>query len=320
MSTILLTGANGFVGSHVLPALVVAGHDVVPLVRADAAADAVFAGLEPRDHPRVTARLGDVTQPDTLPAAVAGVDAIAHLVAIPRDFNGGRDLAQVNTEGTRNIVRAAETEGVRRFIHLGALGVADDPRLHYASSKARAEANVRASALDWTILKPSLLWGEGDGFFGLIAGLVRFSPGIVPVPGDGRSRFQPLWVGDLAQVMVLSLERPETIRQSYDLGGPAYWTYREITREVLGALGKRRLVLPMPVPLISIVARASELVHLPFPVATDQLRQLKLDNIGPVDGVERAFGIRPRPMNGRLGYLRQRGQRQGRRPAGTITE
>ena len=191
MSTILLTGANGFVGSHVLPALVVAGHAVVALVRSDAAADAVFAGLEPRDHPRVTARLGDVTQPDTLPAAVAGVDAIVHLVAIPRDFNGGRDLAQVNTDGTRNIVRAAETEGVRRFIHLGALGVADDPRLHYASSKARAEANVRASALDWTILKPSLLWGEGDGFFGLIAGLVRFSPGIVPVPGDGRSRFQP---------------------------------------------------------------------------------------------------------------------------------
>ena len=162
------------------------------------------------------------------------------------------------------------------------------------------------------------MWGEGDGFFGLIAGLVRFSPGIVPVPGDGKSRFQPLWIGDLAHVVVLSLERSETISQSYDLGGPTYWTYREITREVLDALGKQRLVIPVPVPLISLVARASELVHLPFPVATDQLRQLKLDTVGPLDGVERAFGFAPRPMNGHLGYLRHRGQHQGRRPAASV--
>jgi len=320
LSTILLTGANGFVGSHVLPALVAAGHDVVALVRSEAAADAVLAGLDPADHARVAVRLGDVTKPDTLPAALAGADAVVHLVAIPRDANGGRDLARVNTEGTRNIVRAAETAGVRRFVHLGAMGVADDPRLHYASSKARAEAIVRGSALDWTILKPSLMWGEGDGFFGLIAGLVRFSPGIVPVPGDGKSRFQPLWVGDLARIVVLSLAGPETVGQSYDLGGPAYWTYREITHEVLGALGRQRLVVPMPVPLISLVARASELVHLPFPVATDQLRQLKLDTIGPLDGVERSFGFAPRPMNGHLGYLRHRGQHHGSRPPATATE
>ena len=99
----------------------------------------------PGDHPRVTARLGDVTQPDTLPPALAGVDAIIHLVAIPRDFNGGRDLAQINTEGTRNVVRAAEAAGVRRLIHLGAMGVADDPRLHYARSKARARRSSAAA-------------------------------------------------------------------------------------------------------------------------------------------------------------------------------
>ena len=314
MSHVLLTGANGFVGSHVLPALLAAGHDVVALVRSDGARQALFSRLDPAVRSRVTVAFGDVTAPETLRAALAGVDAVVHLVAIPRDFNGGRDLARVNTEGTRNVVAAAEAAGVPRFIHLGAMGVGDDPRLHYASSKARAEEIVRTSALQWTILKPSLLWGEGDGFFSLIATLARYSPGVLPVPGNGRSRFQPLWVNDLAHAIVLCLERPETRGKVYELGGPAYWTYTEITREVLSALGKQRLVVPMPVPLISLVARLSELVHLPFPVASDQLRQLKLDNIGPLDGVEQGFGFVPRPMNGRLGYLRRRGRGPGSQP------
>jgi uncharacterized protein YbjT (DUF2867 family) len=313
MSTILLTGANGFVGSHVLPALLAAGHDIVALVRSDRAGDDLLARLDPADRVRVTLRHSDVTEPESLPFALAGVHAIVHLAAIPRDFSNGRDLRRVNTDGTRYLVEAAKAAGVRRFVHLGAMGVTDDPSLHYASSKARAEALVAGSGLDATILKPSLMWGEGDGFFRLIALLARLSPGILPVPGDGKARFQPLWVGDLARVVVLALERPESIGNAYELGGPAYWTYTEITREVLAALGKQRLIVPMPVPLISLVAGASELVHLPFPVATDQLRQLKLDNIGPLDCVERAFGFAPRPMNGHLGYLRRRSQ-----PAGPV--
>lgn len=318
MSSILLTGANGFVGSHVLPALLAAGHDVIALVRSDRAGQDLLGRLQPAERSRVTLRRGDVSQPATLPSAVTGVDGVVHLVAIPRDFNGGRDLARVNTEGTRHVVEATRAAGVRRMVHLGAMGVMDDPQLHYASSKAHAEALVLASGLDATVLKPSLMWGEGDGFFSLIALLARLSPGIIPVPGNGKSRFQPLWVGDLAHVIVLALERPETIGQAYDLGGPGYWTYTEITREVLAALHKRRLVVPMPVGIISLVARTSELVHLPFPVAADQLRQLKLDNIGPLDCVERAFGFAPRPMQGQLGYLRARG-RDGSKSSGAVT-
>jgi NADH dehydrogenase len=194
--------------------------------------------------------------------------------------------------------------GVRRLIHMGAMGVEDVPDLHYASSKAKAEALVRDSGLDWTILKPSLQFGEGDGFFNIIAGLVRLSPGLVPVPGRGGSRFQPIHSGDVASVVVRVLADPATIGESYELGGPRYWTYREITHEVAGALGKRRLIVPMPVPLIRVVAGVSELVRLPFPVATDQLRQLRLDNIGPLDLIPSRFGFEPRPMEGALGYLR----------------
>jgi uncharacterized protein YbjT (DUF2867 family) len=304
MSVILVTGASGFVGSHVVPALVAAGHEVVALARTPAAGELVTDRLEPGRRPGIEIRIGDVTRPDTLAPALAGVDAVVHLVAIPRDFSGGADMRLVNTEGTRAVVAAMEAAGVRRLIHMGAMGVEDDPDLHYASSKARAEQIVRESNLDWTILKPSLQFGPGDGFFNIVAGLVRLSPGLVPVPGDGKARFQPIHVADVASVVVRVLADPATIGHAYELGGPRYWTYKEITREVLTALGKKRLIVPMPVALIRLVAGSAELVHLSFPVATDQLRQLRLDNIGPQDVIEPTFGFVPRPMEGALGYLR----------------
>ncbi|MGZ8514638.1 MAG: complex I NDUFA9 subunit family protein [Candidatus Limnocylindrales bacterium] len=306
MSTILVTGASGFVGGHTVPALVSAGHHVVALVRGKASGETVVGRLPPALRSGVDLREGDVTHPASLAAALAGVDAVVHLAAIPRDFNGGADLARINTGGTRAVLAAMTGAGIRRLVHMGALGVADDPRLHYASSKARAEAAVRDSDLDWTILKPSLQFGAGDGFFNIVAGLVRLSPGIVPVPGDGNSRFQPIFVGDVAEVIVRSLADPGTIGQTFELGGPRYWTYREITAEVLRALGKRRMIVPMPIPLIRLVAGAAELVHLPFPVATDQLRQLRLDNVGPLDLIPSRFGFEPRPMEGALAYLRRR--------------
>jgi len=304
MSTILVTGARGFVGSHLLPALIDAGHRVVALARSPAAGENILDRLPAAQRPSVDVRLGDVTRPETLAPALAGVDAVVHLVAIPRDFKAGAELRLVNTEGTRAIVVAMQQAGVRRIVHMGAMGVVDDPNLHYASSKAKAEALVQASGLDWTILKPSLQFGEGDGFFNIVAALVRISPGIVPVPGNGDARFQPIHAGDVAAVTVRTLADPTTVGQVFELGGPRYWTYREITREVLTALGKKRAILPMPVVLIRLVAGTAELVHIPFPVATGQLRQLRLDNIGPLDLIPSRFGFEPRPMEGALGYLK----------------
>jgi len=306
MSTILVTGASGFVGSHLVPTLLASDHRVVALARDQEAVELIVGRLPVARHAEVEVRLGDVTRPETLGAALAGVDAVVHLVAIPRDFTGGADLRLVNTEGTRALIVAMQAAGARRLVHMGAMGVEDVPDLHYASSKAKGEALVRASGLDWTILKPSLQFGEGDGFFNIIAGLIRISPGLVPVPGNGGARFQPIHTDDVAAVVVRALADPLTIGESYDLGGPRYWTYREITHEVLTALGKRRLIVPMPVALIRLVAGTCELAHIPFPVATDQLRQLRLDNIGPLDLIATRFGFEPRPMEGALGYLRKK--------------
>lgn len=306
MSTVLVTGANGFVGSHIVPALVDAGHRVVALVRDDAGGEQVLRRLPAAARASVELRRGDVTKPATLPAAVAGTDAVLHLAAIARDWDGGATLRLVNTEGTRNMVRAAADAGVTRFVHVGALAVVDEPDLHYGSSKAKAMAVVRESGLRWTILAPSLLFGPRDGFFNILAGLVRMSPGIVPITGRGDARFQPLAIEDLARAAVIALADDATIGREYPLGGPRYWTYREIMEEVLRGMGRSRLLVPMPVAVIRLVAGLGEAVRIPFPVATDQLRQLRLDNTGPLDAVRTGFGFEPRPMEGALTHLRRK--------------
>jgi uncharacterized protein YbjT (DUF2867 family) len=306
MSTILVTGAQGFIGSYAIPALIDAGHRVVALTRDAAGGEALGRRLTPAQAAQVEVRHGDVVAFGSLAPAFEGVDAVLHLVAIPRDWDGGASLRLVNTEGTRNVVAATREAGVRRFVHLGAMGVVDDPDLHYASSKAKATALVKDSGLDWTVLSPSLLFGPRDGFFNIVADLVRISPGITPITGLGTSRFQPLAIEDLARIVVRTFADDATIGGEYELGGPRYWTYREIVQEVVRGMGKRRLLVPMPVPLIRLVAAAAEFVRVPFPVATDQLRQLRLDNIGPIDGVRAGFGFDPVPMEGRLGYLGRR--------------
>jgi NADH dehydrogenase len=315
MATILVTGANGFVGSHLVPALADAGHRVLALVRDDAGAAQVHRRLTPAQRAAVEARHGDVTRPETLPAALAGADAVLHLAAVPRDWDGGATLRLVNTEGTRTVLRAAADAGIRRFVHLGALGVVDDPELHYASSKARAMALVRESGLDWTILAPSVMYGPRDGFFNILADLVRMSPGVVPITGRGLARFQPLAVTDLARAAVVAFDGEATIGGELPLGGPRAWNYREMVQEVLRGMGRRRALVPMPVALIRLVATAAERVRAPFPVATDQLRQLRLDNVGPLDSVRTGFGFDPQPMEGALTHLRRRARDQEPDPA-----
>jgi uncharacterized protein YbjT (DUF2867 family) len=306
MSTILVTGASGFVGRHTIPRLLDAGHRVVGLVRSEEAASAVRRRLEEPHRAHVDTRIGDVTRIGDLRAALDGVDAVLHLVAIPRDFSGGAELRLVNTEGTRNLVAALRGAGIRRLVHQSALGIEDDPNLHYASSKAKGERLVAESGLDWTISKPSLIWGPGDGFFNVIANLVRMSPLVVPIPAGARSRFQPIGIADVARCLTACFADDAHVGQRHELGGPRYWLYSEMVHEVLRAMGSRRALLPMPVPLIRLVATASELIRLPFPVASDQLRQLGLENSTSLDSVAAAFGFQPADMEGNLGYLRQR--------------
>ena len=249
MSTILVTGASGFVGSYAVPALLASGHRIAALVRTPESGRVVLDRLPEADRARVELRTGDVTRPGSLPDALAGVDGVLHLVGDPARSQRRRGAAPHQHRGNAR-GRRRDARGRRQAAGLpGRDGRHRRPRLHYARSKARAEALVAASGLDWTTLKPSLQFGPGDGFFNIIADLVRLSPGSSryrapeqPLPADQRRR--------TCAVIVKTFTDDRHDRPALDLGGPRYWTYREITAEVLGALDKRRPILPMPVPLI----------------------------------------------------------------------
>ena len=235
---IAVVGATGFVGSHVVPHLVDRGHAVIAISR--------DGRRLPGWGTQIEARAADIVTGD-LEAALDGADAAVHLAAIPREGRGRRFEA-VNVLGTQRVVDAAERIGLRRLVHMSVIGASDDPKLRYLHSKWRAEAAVRGSSLEWVVLRPSLLFGEGDGFFNLVKTTLKWwSPGIVVIPGDGSARFQPLSVDDLAIAVERSLTDADRAGSVYELGGPEWVTYREIVDAVVGATGMRRLKLGMPI-------------------------------------------------------------------------
>jgi NADH dehydrogenase len=250
----------------------------------------------------VTAHGADVESGEGLGDALRGAEGMVHLVAIPRE-QGGRTFEEVNVRGVRRALAAARQAGVRRVVHLSVLGAAEDPKLRYLHSKWRGEQLVRDSGMEWVILRPSLLFGEGDGFFNLVkVTLTWWSPGIVAIPGDGSARFQPLSVHDLALAVERSLVEPDRAGSVYEIGGPAYLTYRQIVERVMQVTGKRRLKLNMPIPLISALTAVTDRVLPIFPVSHDQISSLQRPNYTALDAFVTAFGVEPRPFD--ISYLR----------------
>ncbi|HEX7196168.1 MAG TPA: complex I NDUFA9 subunit family protein [Candidatus Limnocylindria bacterium] len=293
---IAVVGASGFVGSHLVPHLVGAGHEVIALSRG--------GRRLPGWTEAVTTRAADVTRSD-LEGALSGANAVVHLVAIPRE-TGGRRFEEVNVRGTQRVVAAAERIGVPRFVHLSVLGVSDDPKLAYLYSKWSGEEAVRTSTLDWVVLRPSLMFGTGDGFFSLIRTTLRWwSPGVVAIPGRGDSRFQPLSVDDLAIAVEKSVTEADRRRATYELGGPDWLTYRQIVDEVMRVTGMRRLKLPMPIPLISALTAVTDRLLPIFPVSHDQIASLQRPNSTDLEAFERAFGVTPRRFD--VSYLGRSG-------------
>ena len=292
--TIAVVGATGFVGDAVVRQLSGSGHHVVAVSRQGRRRTGWDRSVEPRG--------ADVSSGRGLDAALHGANAVVHLVAIPRETKGHR-FDDVNVRGTRQVVAAAESAGIRRFVHLSVLGVVDDPKLAYLHSKWLGEQAVRASDMDWVVLRPSLLFGPGDGFFRLVRTTLKWwSPGVVAIPGRGDARFQPLAVDDLARAVELALVDPAHVRQTHEIGGPEWVTYREIVDRVMAASGMRRLALPMPIPLISALTVVTDRILPIFPVSHDQIASLQRPNSTDLDAFQKAFGFSPRPMD--LSYLR----------------
>ncbi|SDG66796.1 complex I NDUFA9 subunit family protein [Propionivibrio dicarboxylicus] len=270
--TVLLIGGSGFVGASVIECLAQRGVRVVAPTR--------------RKPPRQAAPTLDWIETDVnadgvLASLMPGVDAVINLVGILHDRDGsapfGRRFRAAHVDLPRAIAAAMRVAGVRRLIHVSALRAMDAAPSAYLRSKAAGEAVLRAAeGIDVTVFRPSVIFGAGDAFLNLFAQLLRVFP-VLPLAG-ASARFQPVFVGDVARVLVDALDRPETVGQVYELGGPGVYTLGALVEYVAACRGVRRLIVPLPMPVAYL--QAALLGCLPQPPMTiDNLRSMTLDNV-----------------------------------------
>ncbi len=287
---ILITGASGYVGSHIVKKLVTAGKPVRAMVLNPDRAQAE-GRLQGLDIERVR---GDVTKPETLAAALTGVTAVVHTVAIAIE-KGGRKYEEINYRGTVNVVEAAKTAGVRRFVNLSQLGADAGLPYRFLASKGKAQDYVAASGLDWTAVRPSVVWGPEDEFANTFAKLVPLSPVIYPIVGDKNAKFESVWVDDVAEVFLKILEDDGTIGMEFEIGGPEILTLEEIERRTLEAVGRRRIMVRFPMPLLRVVVTLMETLLPAPPVTRSLLELLAVPNTTEKNAIRR-FVENPRPF------------------------
>lgn len=295
---ILVTGATGFVGRHLVRRLC-AGKVPLRLLVHRRPPSQAFAGLN------VEFAHGDMADPAALEMACAGCDAVVHLVAIIRE-RGRATFQAINHQGTRNVAAAAQKAGVRRFVHMSAIGAQDSLRFHYLRSKWQGEQAVVQSGIPYVILRGSIVFGPGDEFMTRLADLVRRLP-VVPVLGAGGNRFQPIHAADVAECLAQALARQEMSGQTLEIGGPEHLTYDQLVDVIMEALGKRRRKLHLPLALLRPLVWAGERLAPSFPVTSAQLAMIALDNVTALDSVASRFGFQPRPLRGNLAYLKGEG-------------
>ncbi|MCI4440503.1 complex I NDUFA9 subunit family protein [Tibeticola sp.] len=314
MNKIFVLGGTGFVGRHLCEQLNRAGQRITVATRRLVNAQAI------QSLPLVTPIEVDVFDEAQLARQLAGHDAVVNLIAI---LHGSEDaFERTHVELPERILRAARKAGVRRVIHVSALGVAVDAPSRYLRSKARGEAVFRNAAaaglIDLTVFRPSVIFGADDRFLNLFAELQRKLP-VMPL-ARAQARLQPVWVEDVALGMTRAISGPqsrESLGQIYEAAGPEVYTLGELARAA-GAWagvneGRGRPVLPLPDALGWLQAALLELLPGEPLMSRDNLDSLKVDNVatGAYPGLE-ALGIRPAPPSGIApGYLGHRGPRSG---------
>ncbi|HYG24736.1 MAG TPA: complex I NDUFA9 subunit family protein [Verrucomicrobiae bacterium] len=285
----LVTGGTGFVGRSIVRELRARGHQVRLLARDVRSRRVIdFAAANTAEL-----REGNVADPSSLKDACKKVDCIVHLVGIISEA-GRQTFESVHTEGTRNILTAAAGAGVRRFIHMSALGTRPNAVARYHKSKWAAEELVRASKLDWTIFRPSIIYGRDDGFVNLFARISRFSP-VVPLIGNGEMRFAPIPVEAVAAAFASAPANLSCVGQTFDLCAQEILTLEEVIDCILQVTRRRRLKIGMPLSLMRMQARLLEILFNLLgkapPLNRDQLLMLQEDNVGNAQPAMDQFGL-----------------------------
>ncbi len=299
-------GGSGFIGRYIVQRLAARG-DVIPV------------GCRHAEEAKFLKPLGDVGQIATLnltigdeqilPAFLAGNDALVNCVGILRE-SGSQTFDRVHHTGPARLARLAREAGIERFVHISAIGA--DPRSSsaYARTKAAGEAAVRDAFPTVTILRPSVVFGAEDQFFNQFAAMATISP-VLPLIGGGHTRFQPVYVGDVADAVVKCLDDPTTAGRTYELGGPKVYTFRELIELVLGEIRRKRLLVDLPFGLAAIQARLMSILPNP-PLTPDQVELLKRDNVVSSGALTlAALGIAPTAVEGVLPSYLDRFRRGG---------
>ena len=269
-------------GRHVTTLLAGRGHQVRALVRRDDPGRAA-AALPAERTP------GELADPAALAALTRGADVIVHLVGIIVEA-GSATFEAVHVEGTRRLLTAAREAGVRRFVHMSAVGARDEPgATRYHRTKWRSEELVRSSGLPHAIFRPSIISGPENRPIRTLARLHRWSP-LVPVFGDGGFAMQPVWIGDVALAFALAAERP-ALSGVFELGGPAILTYEEFVRAIGRAAGHPRPLVHVPLAVARAAAAALGVMGPLAPLTLDQLQMLVEGSATPANALESTFGI-----------------------------
>ncbi|HKU86529.1 MAG TPA: complex I NDUFA9 subunit family protein [Casimicrobiaceae bacterium] len=290
---VLVVGGSGFVGRYVVAQLSAAGHFVVVLTRRRARVRHLLL------LPTVQVVEGDPHDDATLARHVRGMTAAVNLAGVLHER--GRDtFARVHVELPRRLAAACRNAGVSRLLHMSALRASADAPSRYLRSKAEGEAAVVASGVAWTAFRPSVMFGREDTFLNLFASLARWSP-VLPLAA-ANARFQPVYVADVATCFVRTLGDNETIREAYDLCGPAVYTLEELVRYVCEVSGRQRPIIRLGPALSSFQARVME--WLPWPLMTrDNLASMQVDNVCDA-GFPARFGVVPAALEAIApGYL-----------------
>ncbi len=296
---ITIFGGSGFIGRALTQRLAEAGYLLRIAVRnVDAASVLKPLG----DVGQITPVGASLTRPETIAAAVQGADAVINLTGILYE-KGRQTFEAVHHQGAAHLAQAARDAGVRLFVQMSALGADATAASRYARSKAAGETAVRQVFPEAVLFRPSVVFGPRDDFFNRFARLASLSPGL-PLIGGGHTRFQPVYVDDVAMAVRRTLTDSKARGQLYELGGPAVYSLREVIETMLRLTGRHRGLVPVPFPLASLLGLLLQLLPVP-PLTRDQVTLLKQDNIftGRHPGLA-ALGITPTAVETVLpGYM-----------------